>query len=274
MILRKKLLLAYTLFIVITPLKPSLYSLFVELVGWIIGGASCYLLYSYYKSGPPSRQTSLNTTMRLLMVVNFMLQMCSFIRGLLFHGFPETTRYMFHTYPTIICSILSPRYTEILNLITFAAVLILKCWLTIFPYNFINSNHENIFKLVFVSVVGGTCFEVCVSILFYGTLCPKNFLTTLNTLHGYELDETKIRRSSILLPLVMLIGLIAEVTSRMYTKFQKYKKKRRKLSKIPLDPHSGRVMPLILTIVEKGKLIAHNLVGSIYKLFYLYSDAN
>ena len=254
MIQRKKLLVAYIFFLVITPSNPSLYTLFVELVGCTIGATSCFLLYSYYKSGPPSRQTSLNTTMRMMMVVNFLLEMRFFIWGLLFNGFPESTRNLFHAYPTLICSILSPRYIEMLNFFTFVAVLILKCWLTIFPYHFISYNHENIFKIVFVSVVSGTCFEVCVSISKYGTLCPKNFLTTLNTLHGYELEEV-YRRSSILLPAVMIIGLMAEITSRIYTKFQKHKKKWRKLHKIPLVTSRGRVVPMKLSNVEKGKII-------------------
>ena len=253
--LNKKVLFGYTVFLVLTPVNPSLYTLFVESTGWIIGVTSVYILYLYYKSGPPCKQTSLNTTMRLLMVVVFMLQTRHLLWSFIFNGFPEETHYIFHRYPTLVCSILSTRYFELLVFFTFFAVLILKCWLTIFPYNFINSNHEIIFKVVVTAIVCGICFELSSTIIQYGNFCPKSFLTTLNTLHGYKLDEEIYRRSSILLPLAMTAGLITEITSRIYIKVQKHKKKRFNTNNQHLVSNINRVLPVAVTPVQEGKCL-------------------
>ena len=253
--LNKKVLFGYTVFLVLTPVNPSLYTLFVESTGWIIGVTSVYILYLYYKSGPPCKQTSLNTTMRLLMVVVFMLQTRHLLWSFIFNGFPEETYNLFHRYPTLVCSILSTRYFELLVFFTFVAVLILKCWLTIFPYNFINGNHEIIFKVVVTAIVCGICFELCSTIIEYGNFCPKSFLTTLNTLHGYKLDEKIYRRASILLPLVMTAGLITEITSRIYIKVQKRRKKRFFANNLNMVSNIGRVLPVTVSLVEEGKYL-------------------
>ena len=253
MTLQKIVLLGYSVFLVITPINPSWYTLLVESTGWIIGVTSIYILYLYYKSGPPSKHTSLNTIMRLMMVVIFMLQTRHLLWSFIFNGFPEETRYIFHTHPTLICSILSTRFFELPVVFTFFAILILKCWLTLFPYNFIHCNHEMISKVIVVAVVCGICFEVYHSIVVYGTLCPKSFITTLNTLHEYELDEDSYRRSSILLPFLMIVGVIAETASRIYTKVQMSKKKHF-ISNIQNEfSNTSRVLPLRVSDVNNGK---------------------
>ena len=110
MLLRKKLLLCYSLFILIAPIGPSLYTLFVEFVGLTIGLAALYLLYTYYKSGPPSRHTSLNSSMRMLMITESLLMSHFFFVSIMLNVFPEGTRILYHSNQTLVCSILSSRY--------------------------------------------------------------------------------------------------------------------------------------------------------------------
>ena len=110
MLLRKKLLMCYSLFLLIAPIGPSFYTLFVEFVGLVIGLAALYLLYTYYKSGPPSRHTSLNSSMRMLMVTDSLLLLYFFFWSIMLNAFPERTKHMYQAFPqTLVCSALSSR---------------------------------------------------------------------------------------------------------------------------------------------------------------------
>ena len=219
--LRKKLLTCYCLFFLMVPTQASYYTLFVEFIGTIVSLVTVYILFMYYSSGTASHQTSLNSTMKLLMVMEGLFTTYYFIWSLLFHGFSEFTKSMFHTYPNIVCSILSSRYVELLLSFNLTAVLILKGWFTTFPYNFFNRNQEKIFITVFILILSCLGFEICVSFLYYGTFCPQNKMKFLIQIHGYELNEKEIPvRHTTLLGLIVA-GPLVEVGSRIYSAYQK-----------------------------------------------------
>ena len=228
---RKKLLACYCLLLLMVPTQASYYTLFVEFIGTMLSLVTVYILFMYYSSGTALHQTSLNSTMKLLMVFEGLyLTFHFFIWTLLFHGFTEFTKNMFYSYPNIVCSIISLRYAKLLLFYNFTALLILKGWLTTFPYHFFNRNQEKVFVIVFVLILSCLGLEICVAMICYGTFCPKDKLTLVIQLHGYELneDEIPVRHTTILVYILIVAGPLVEVGSRMYSAYQKRRQKKGK----------------------------------------------
>ena len=147
------------------------------------------------------------------------------------------------------------RYVELLVYFNFIAVLILKAWLTIYPYNFINSNQELIFKIMFFLIFTFLGFEIFVSFYFYGTFCPRDFVQEMNSLHEYKLDENSVRRSSYIMHVTGYAGLLAEIGSRVFTIYKNRKKmNKRKMVRnetksvrpqLPLDANPGKTQQFL-----------------------------
>ena len=139
---------------------------------------------------------------------------------------------LYYLYASLKNSIFHFRWVELLVYYNFIAVLILKAWLTIFPYSFINSNQELIFKFVFILVFGFLSFEIGASFYVYGTFCPKSTVEKMNILHEYKLDVKAVRRSTPMMHMAGLVGLLAEMASRLFTIYNnKEKKNKRKIFK-------------------------------------------
>ena len=185
-------------------------------------------MYKYYGSAPTTRKTSINSTMQLLALFDAFALGRFIIYSFFIHILTGPTKQLFTDYPNFMCSLTSDRYSFYLFYVAMNSVFVLRCLMKLRPLYFVDLNHEIIQKVVLSICVFFVIFELSFSLIKHKTFCPISYISVLNALYDFDLDNRSIplRQSTPLLKIMGMIGFCAEITPIIVKKWKKWKSPR------------------------------------------------
>ena len=141
------LYLLYMMAILVTPLQPSIYNVFIDTLEFSITETFCLLLYKYHNSIPMSHKTVLNFLMKVLTVCYGFIFLSHWFTSIFFNLMTTWSLGMLESYPSAVCFILDADFPHWLFLINIILIIMLHACFTAYPSTFLNWN-ENVLKIV------------------------------------------------------------------------------------------------------------------------------
>ena len=224
-----KILFIYALFITIVPQESSLYSFSVDTVCYVTCLTSNYILYLYYRSAPSTIKTSINTTLQFMSVISAVSLTRLWTISLVLNILPGPTKILFNAYPNLVCSLTSDRYCYFLFYAALNCLFILRCWMKLWPMQFVNLNQDRIGRIVIFISGLYVNIELAASLIRYKTFCGHSYLNMLKIIYEFKIEKDIIqhRHSTPLVLLWSIIGCLAEIIPKVVKKYNKVKIKNR-----------------------------------------------
>ncbi len=142
------LYLLYMMVILVTPLRPTIYNVFIDTLEFSITETFCLLLYKYHSSIPMSHKTVLNFLMKVLTVCYGFIVLSHWFTSIFFNLMTTWSLRMLESYPSAVCFILDADFPHWLFLINIILIIMLHACFTAYPSKFLNWN-ENVRLVLF-----------------------------------------------------------------------------------------------------------------------------
>ena len=203
------ILFLYTTFLVVVPFShPNLYIFLPCLVGSIVSLVSLYMMYSFLGSAPDSQQTITNSLHMHLSFVTALALIRETILSFLFNMTYGSAKLAFESYPTLMCSITTPRLLYMPLFIVYFLISMSKLYVVIYPLHFPGLDHKLLGKLAIATTIFLPTLDSALRLLMNNTICNSTYLTA--SIQLYDLNIRTDIGDLMSPPWPMILGVSGE----------------------------------------------------------------
>ena len=180
-------LFLYTTFLVVVPFShPNLYIFLPCLVGSTVSLVSLYLMYTFLGSAPDAQQTITNSLHMHISFLFALLVIRETILSFLFNVTYGSAKLAFESYPTLMCSITTPRLLYMPVHIVYFLIAMSKLYMVIYPLHFPGLDHNLLGKLAIATTIFLPALDSALRLLTNITICNRTYLAVL--IQSYDLN--------------------------------------------------------------------------------------
>ena len=212
-----------------------------DTVALVVSVFALYIMYMFFKSRPYTQQTVIIGLMKMLVFFVLLGVIKRYIQSILINVFVNTFKALFIEHPTLICSILTPRWILLGSLTTFCWITISKTFLILFPHKFLSLQHEKWIRagigLTLIVIVA----DICIHTGLNGHYCLHRFSFHLANEIGVEVTMSTFKSVPWFLIIILIVG---ESTSFIV---QQYRAWRQRVIIVPVQIPIAVIEPSIGT---------------------------
>ena len=200
-----------------------------------------YIMYMFFKSRPYTQQTVIIGLMKMLVFFVLLGVIKRYIQSISINVFVNTFKALFIEHPTLICSILSPRWILLGSLTTLCWITISKTFLILFPHKFLNLQHEKWLRAGIGLTLIVIAADICIHTGLNGHYCLHRFSFHLANEIGVEVTMSTFKSVPWFLIIILIVG---ESTSFIV---QQYRAWRQRVIIVPVQIPIAVIEPSIGT---------------------------
>ena len=227
MVSHLKLKASISVYIILTSIyfKTGVLRFTLDSVNMIVSNGAMYIMYRYLNTRPAVHKTIMNRLMKIMVICMSILEMRGYIWSFLLNVTHQTLREHFLNHPTLICSLSNPRFTFIPLVMIVIFLLMTKLFLVLLPHHFINFNHEQGTRVCLALSVSPIVAEVITSLIVSGHCCNQKYFITLKKQLDVQAEASTVQMFP-WLPILVIIGVLAELTSNTLLQYRAWKQRR------------------------------------------------
>ena len=185
------MLIAYTLFLVVVPFShPNNYIFLPCLIGSTVSLVSLYLMYTFLGSAPDAQQTITNSLHIHLSIVYALYVIRETILSFLFNIMYASSKSLFESNPTVMCSLSSDRLAVIPCCTTVFLLALSKLNMFLYPLHYQGLNHKMLGKLALAVTMLLPTLDTGIRLLKHETVC-NSFYLEATLIESYGLNIPK-----------------------------------------------------------------------------------
>ena len=146
----------------------------------------------------------------------------------------STVKQLAQNYPNLACSILSYEPWYVLSSYFLFAIISFKSMIAVFPTDYINMNHDKVWKVTIILIISCWAFEYSFFIAYFNTVCNKLNIESLGQKFDIEKDNFKYK------PTVIHIHILSLWIPQILKLMVNYSKCKKKISQNQVAPLDSR----------------------------------
>ena len=166
----------------------------------------CVLIYMYYDSLPWNKQTILTYLMQALMFVDILCLLKAICLPLFYTLFKTWIQNWFDTNAHRACNFISFFTPTNTFLICVFFLIVFKTYLRLKPNSYLMLDHEYMFKVITLLIIGIQVIENITAYFIYGTLCRRRKFDYIIYTYGIKVDKSpKFAKNHIVVNFLLVI---------------------------------------------------------------------
>ena len=206
----------------------------IDCLTFPISISALYIMYTYLKSRPVAQQTVMTGQMKLLVLFALVFVVRMGVQSLMLNLIQEATRTLVQSYPTLFCSLSTPRLFLIPLCLLVNFLMFTKLFIVLYPHQFFNINHDAAIRVIAGLIAVAMITDVVVGVGIHGHYCNKQHLSDLEIVLDIKTNGSSYKAAPWLLVLT-IFGVLAELTSSGLIQYRAWKQ-RRAILPVSLQP--------------------------------------
>ena len=212
-------------------------------------------LFRYYNAIPDLKQSIMTKLLQAFLISIGIILIVGCLKNLYHISYLSSSiQILAQSYPNLTCSILSYEPWYVLSSYFLFAIISFKSMIAVYPTDFINMNHDKVWKVTIIFILSCWAFEYVFFILYFKTVCNKLNIESLGQKFEIEMDLFQYK------PAVIQYHMLSLWIPQILKLMVSYSKCERKISTNQVAPIASRNVKQPDILVTDKYIVASTII--------------